>query len=439
MFILVIVYLTLYTDRTEFYNLLLGFVSLTILAILIGSEQHQKASRILLLGLIARIVVLVGFPTLSDDIYRFIWDGKLLHSGINPFLFTPKELITSGIATHVHGLISLYPNLNSKEFYSIYPPLVQTINLIGVIVGGENINLVAFVIKSFIFMADIGSMFLIYKLINGTSSNSNIYLTFYALNPLVIFEISGNAHHEGIYLFFILLGITLFRNKKYLFAGSSVGLAVATKILPLIFLPVFIAAAPNNYTRFNFATGFSTAAIIFLLPLVNNEILNAILSSGELYYNYFAFNSPVYQLTEFISQFYSKPWELTSFTGYFSLLSVPGILVISYYVLNRRLSIASGLFWSLFIYLALSRMIHPWYLVPLAGLGIISGNLTGTVWLLLSFVTYSTYFATPYHENKLWLITEYTLLILFIIVKYAFSSDQRIASLRKFINGKAVL
>jgi hypothetical protein len=58
----------------------------------------QRPSEVALIGaaLLFRLLLLFAVPALSDDFYRFLWDGRLSLEGINPFLYTPRQLIQSG-------------------------------------------------------------------------------------------------------------------------------------------------------------------------------------------------------------------------------------------------------------------------------------------------------------------------------------------------------
>ena len=61
-------------------------------------------------------------PSLSDDAYRYVWDGQVQAHGINPYQYVPQdpalEFLQDG---------ALYDHLNSPAFYSVYPPVSQLI------------------------------------------------------------------------------------------------------------------------------------------------------------------------------------------------------------------------------------------------------------------------------------------------------------------------
>src|SRR5246127_2983463 len=60
-------------------------------------------------------------PRLSTDIYRYIWDGRVQGSGINPYLYLPVDPRLSGLRDS-----AIYPHINRKEYArTIYPPVAQ--------------------------------------------------------------------------------------------------------------------------------------------------------------------------------------------------------------------------------------------------------------------------------------------------------------------------
>jgi hypothetical protein len=76
----------------------------------------------LILAIVGRLSGFFTDPLLSDDYYRYIWDGMVMHMGINPMAFTPSYLMSHpdlGIADP-----HLYTLLNSKDYHAVYPPVL---------------------------------------------------------------------------------------------------------------------------------------------------------------------------------------------------------------------------------------------------------------------------------------------------------------------------
>jgi len=78
-------------------------------------------------GLILRILLIFSWPSLSQDVYRFLWDGALFAQGISPYLYTPNSIINQqellGITLPNSGaLLSAMGSLSANNF-SNYPPI----------------------------------------------------------------------------------------------------------------------------------------------------------------------------------------------------------------------------------------------------------------------------------------------------------------------------
>ncbi len=73
-----------------------------------------------------RLIFIFSVPALSDDFYRFIWDGRLIESGVNPFSHLPDHIIQDQLLSGSAN-IELFQKMNSPHYYSIYPPILQFI------------------------------------------------------------------------------------------------------------------------------------------------------------------------------------------------------------------------------------------------------------------------------------------------------------------------
>src|SRR5579884_948487 len=80
-------------------------------------------------AVVFRAVLLFALPNLSDDFYRFIWDGRLLAHGVNPFSHLPSYYASqNNTDISIFGLSrELFDKLNSPNYFTIYPPVCQYI------------------------------------------------------------------------------------------------------------------------------------------------------------------------------------------------------------------------------------------------------------------------------------------------------------------------
>jgi alpha-1,6-mannosyltransferase len=189
-------------------------------------------------SLLLRLILVFGLPTLSDDVYRFIWDGRLWLNGINPFDHKPSFYIENGL--EIPGLdLALYQQLNSPDYFTIYPPMAQLIFVIACWIFPSSILGSSVVMKLFLLAAEVGSLLLIRRLLQHFKRSPKLILL-YALNPLIVIEIVGNLHFEGVMVFFLLLAYWFWIKGSWWKGAVAMALSIVSKLLPLMFLPFVI-------------------------------------------------------------------------------------------------------------------------------------------------------------------------------------------------------
>jgi len=411
LFTMILCYLLWFVPRDNFEQSLLAFISLSILMVMIGLRS-KNINLLILFGIIARITAVFAFPVLSDDIYRFIWDGLLISNGINVYAFTPISLVTSGMSVMIDNANQVYPLLNSKEYYSIYPPITQSINLFAVWVSQGDIYWTATIIKLILALADIGTLLLIRIILINNNKLNPLSISLYALNPVPIIEFSGNGHHEAIVIFSLIAAIYFWSKKYFTVSGSFTGLAISVKLLPIIFIPLFLLQKRSFKQMKQWVLGLIIVSITLLFPLFNDIAINAMNSSIRLYFEHFSINSPLYSLLKWISNFSDEPWKITVLSNYFPILSIFGILTVYFLMFLRKIDLVSGIIIVLTVYLITSRVIHPWYLSPLLALGLIKNNHPMMIWPMAGFLSYSIYASQPYTENSWMILIEYLTVLL---------------------------
>ena len=379
---------------------------------------YDRESPVLLFvfGIIARLTLFFSLPSLSDDIYRFIWDGTLLKNGIHPFAELPGYYLNQKIP----GLDqALYGRLNSPKYFSIYPPLNQLIFWISVQFN-SNWMVSANVIRTLILAADVGSFFLLKKLLRLYQREEHLAF-FYFLNPLVILESVGNVHFEGVVIFFLLVGIYLYEKNRKWFSAVSIGLAIGTKLLPAIYLPyLFLKGLKNKKWWIPLLSG--VVGLISILPMTDREFLDGMQSSLNLYFREFEFNASLYFLARELGIEYYGYNNIAKIGPLLSVLSILSILALSVIGTVKKWSIAKMFLFILSAYLLFTTTVHPWYILPLIAFGILSGYWYSIVWSVTIFFTYAGYTSDGF-ELPLWIIvSEYFFVILTFTIEQFFKS-----------------
>ncbi len=395
------------------------FVCFVAYAFLAKYGQEKYLRWTLFLAILARILVIPSFPNLSDDIYRFIWDGRLWHLGIHPFSSVPSQIVGT------NDLLSqnLYQHLNSKDYFSIYPPVAQFIFWIATFLPSDNLLHEAIIMKSVHCLFDLGSLYLIQQLLRHFKLHKKRILL-YALNPLIIIELVSNIHHEGIVIFFLLLTIFSIVKKYHVYAGMAISGAIATKILPLLFCPLLFFYVKGK-GRWLFAFSVFLCTTVLFAPLITSfDLLTNLGVSADLYIRKFEFNAGIYYVLREMG-YLIKGYNTIHILGPV-LMSISALLIgFLAYISNKRKFNRNILIvimiWSYLSYALLSITLHPWYIAVLIPLCLFTPYRTPLIWSGLIMLTYINYSMVPYHEVMFIVILEYIVvfsLFLYEIKKY---------------------
>lgn len=365
-----------------------------------------KYSLMVGLGVVFRLIFLFSIPNLSQDFYRFIWDGQLIINGLNPYLFTPNELIN----TH-HTLFTqmepLYKGMGalSAQHFSNYPPIHQLPFVIAALISKNSILGSVIILRIIIILADIGILIYGKKLLELLKlPTQNIF--YYFLNPLVVIELTGNLHFEALMLFFLVVSLYFLYKQKLIHSAIFMGFSILTKLLPVFFLPLLI-----NRLKFKKTLLYSTliigCIIVLCLPFFEFQFLKNYGKTVGLWFTNFEFNSSFYslgksamsknfgiQLIEHMP--YVVPFLMAVFTLYFSLQKT-----------TENKKIIQSFFWILTIYFLMSTTVHPWYITALVFLSCFTNYKFALAWSATIFFSYFAYHKSGVESNTLFELIEY--------------------------------
>jgi hypothetical protein len=369
-----------------------------------------------------RLLVTFGIPNLSDDFYRFIWDGKLLSAGFHPFAQAPSYYVENNIT--VPGTEGVYSNLNSKNYYTVYPPLAQFVFWICVQLS-DSVYGALLVLKILIFAADIGTIFLLKKLLTRLKLPGQRVLL-YALNPLVIVELTGNGHFEAILIFFLVLScLFIVRNRLWL-ASFFFALSICIKLIPLLFLPAMFPLLGRK-KAIAFCAATAGICLILFLPLLDLDIIQGFKNSLGYYFSRFEFNASLYYLVRaagYLILGYNIIYIAGAALGAMACILILKISfnenslthnAVSYMQFpqfeERMVIFFYTAMWSMLIYFLFTTTLHPWYITTLLAISIFTRFRFAVLWTFTIFLTYSGYSAKGFDEN-LWIVAfEYVTVI----------------------------
>ena len=113
-------------NRKDLYFFIL-LIPLSVLYLIISNIRDNRNNfKYVLIGILFRLATIGNYPFLSDDWHRFVWDGYLTFNSINPYSYSPTIFLEQN-PTFLPVLNTSYWYMNSRDFYSVYPPILQSV------------------------------------------------------------------------------------------------------------------------------------------------------------------------------------------------------------------------------------------------------------------------------------------------------------------------
>jgi hypothetical protein len=157
-------------------------------------REGASAFAVLVLGAaLLRIVFVVQTPSLSGDVYRYIWDGRVIGAGFNPYLHVPADPALAALRDpEQYGLID-------KRDYAvtIYPPVAEAIFALVV-----RISTRVFAMKLAMVLFEAAAVLAIVELLKRLNAAQGAVVA-YLLHPAPIWEIAGNGHVDAAMMAFL--------------------------------------------------------------------------------------------------------------------------------------------------------------------------------------------------------------------------------------------
>ena len=401
------------TTRVHFNELWTAYLIVFALYIFI---LLKFSIRWLIVGFILfRLAFIFELPHLSDDYYRFLWDGWVIKEGYSPYAYTPNELlqiiknsVNSNInAFHVYINEGTLAKLNSKEYYSVYPPTSQLFFLLGTLATSElaSVNF----IRGGIFIFELGFLYLWFNRYKGLKDKQH-KVFWYLLNPLVIIENTGNLHLEGIMLILFWIACSIPNTHKGIWKIVLWNLSILTKLFSLAWLPFFLKSTSLKTQIKYLISTLLLVGIGFIAFTPNWDWLN-IGHSLRLYYQVFEFNASLYYVLRWIGY---QIWGYNQIYYLGPLLVLVSVVywIIIYWQVAKKLNFFEAACLFTLIYYLCSTTVHPWYIVTLVFLGLHTKYSYPIVWSFTVFLSYHAY-QTPIVTENYWLSgIQYNLLLI---------------------------
>jgi hypothetical protein len=197
------------------------------------SLRTKDSRTLLLVGLIFaalfRLSIIFSPPYLSDDIYRYIWDGRVQSAGINPYRYMPADESLAHLRDD-----KIYPNINRRDSaQTIYPPVAEAVFLL-VTRFSESVTWMKAAMVGFEAVA---IWAIIRLLISFGFARQRVLI--YAWHPLAVWEFAGSGHVDALAIAFIALALLARRKHAVTLTGFLIACATCVKLFPAVLFPAF--------------------------------------------------------------------------------------------------------------------------------------------------------------------------------------------------------
>ncbi len=323
-----------------------------------------KFSRhVVVIGLALAAVCHVEFlplpPGAGEDIYRYVWDGRLQRLGYNPYLVIPSDPAAQFLHTQETR------NLNNPDLPSPYPAGAQLFFRVVTAIHESTFALkVAFVICAWIIA------FVLLDVLRCSQQEAHMVLA-YAWNPLLAIEVAGSGHIDIVGALFLLVSAAALIRRWRTFAAIAFGVAVSVKFLPIVLLPLY-------WKRIRIRDAALAAAVVALLyvPFLSHGRIP--IGSLGTYVQSWRFNGPVFALLDRVA-----PPQLLA-----ALAVVVG-LAITTWLKNAAPGWSPDKFaWPMAATLLCAPAVFPWYLLWLLPFLTSRSTLLLAIWTVSVIPTY---------------------------------------------------
>jgi alpha-1,6-mannosyltransferase len=218
------------TDIVWFIKLALVQSALYLIVVwLIGRASSARSTLILVLLFagIFRLSIIFAPPYLSDDIYRYVWDGRVQAAGINPYRYIPAD-------EHLQTLRDekIYPKINRRDYaHTIYPPAAEAMYFLTTRIS-ESVTWM----KLTIVGLELITVWLLMELLAYFGMPRQRILI-YAWHPLTVWEFAGSGHVDPLAFAFIALALLARRRNWDTATGVALGFATLAKLFPIVLFP----------------------------------------------------------------------------------------------------------------------------------------------------------------------------------------------------------
>ena len=368
-----------------------AFYALAVIRLHRYGALPAAALFVLAVAFATRAALLPVEPTLSDDLYRYAWEGRVILHGGNPYRSAPSSPELAALRDPV-----IWPRVNHPDLATIYPPLAEA----GFALM-QRVSPSVAAIKTWVVLADLALVGVLMRLCAAAGRGAASALV-YAWNPLALIEYAGNGHLEPVAMAPLALAL-LWLKRRPVLSALALAAGVLVKLGPLVALPIVALRWPVR------ARWICALVLIPGLVWFWRETRGANSGLG-VYWQTWRNNALFF---DWIERWSGQAWLARAI----ALLAVALTSVWAVWTATEAARGARAVFRAAVLF---SPVIHPWYL---GWLLLFEPVAPSAPWLLLSATASLNYgvFAAPtdraaFHLPPAWRLVEFGLPALLAVV-----------------------
>jgi hypothetical protein len=200
------------TDGFTILALVQGAFYLAAVALIWRDGLSRRALiAVLAVAALMRLALLLAPPYLSDDINRYVWDGRVEAAGINPYRYIPADPQLAALRDE-----RIFPHVNRSDYApTIYPPVAEYIFVLGTRLS-ESLT----AMKATLLVFELAGVLLLLRLLDDCGLPRGRILI-YAWHPLTLWEFAGSGHVDAAVVTFVVLALWARRRQAAWLTGSA--------------------------------------------------------------------------------------------------------------------------------------------------------------------------------------------------------------------------
>ena len=358
-------------------------------AVAVACLRRSSARQVLLvvvLGAVAlRLAAITAVVPLSDDLYRYAWDGRVQASGTDPYRYPPTApelaelrddwLFPDAAECERRGREAGCTLINRETVRTIYPPVAQAWFVLGHALGASQLRDLGW--QLFALVADVATMVLLWRVLLSRGRDPR-WVAVYAWSPVAVLEAVQNGHVDGLATLLVTAAVVL-AGRRPGWSGAALGAATMVKLYPALLLPVLLGRRPVRVV-----TAFLAVCVVSYVPhvlAVGVDVLGYL--PGYLQEEDYGSGDRYLLL---------RPLGLTGLPATV-VAAVLGLVVLGVVLRRVRREPADVAPAALLLFgaaLLIATPVQPWYGLPLAALAVLAAR---PVWLAVPAAAYPAFFA----------------------------------------------